>query len=65
LAELGQILSSRSISKFGLTGLGQNLEVFGWIHPDPNLTTLDWVDLDKIWPYSAETTATRIWLYLA
>jgi len=21
------------------------------------------IDLDKIWPYSAETTATKIWLY--
>jgi len=29
LAELGQILSSRSRSKFGPAGHGQNLEVFG------------------------------------
>jgi len=40
LAELGQILSSRSRPKFGLVGLRQNLEVFGWVHPHPNLTAL-------------------------
>jgi len=38
--KFGRILSSRSRLKFGPTGPRQDLEVFGWVHPDPNLTTL-------------------------
>jgi len=40
LAELGQIMSSWSRSKFGPAGPGKNLEVFGRVHPDPNLIAL-------------------------
>jgi len=36
----GRIQSSQSRSKFSPTGPGQNLEVFGRVDPNPNLTAL-------------------------
>ena len=63
MAKFSRIKSSRSRSKFGPAGPGQNLEVFDQVDPDPNLTALGWVDPDKIWPYSAETTLIENWPY--